>query len=201
MSIAIIAMFAVASVRAQTAPQPFAAPPTQTPSPTDAFGAAVAARATFLVPDGTIVGLEVLDTLNSAQRRRGDKFRLRVTAPIIINGGEVIPAGTIGVGEVIHVAAARGGGAPGELLIAARVLDVGDQAVALRGLKLGVTGGDNSGMALGVSLAAGPFAMFIRGHEIEIPAGTRVEAKIAHAVTLPIPAPEAVSNPQPIPPE
>ena len=54
----------------------------------------------------------------------------------------------------------------------------------LRGLKLGVAGADNSGMAIGVSLAAGPFAMFIRGREIEIPALTRVEAKVASEVSL-----------------
>ena len=141
-------------------------------------------RACCRVPANTIIALEILDLLNSSRHKRGDKFRLRVVTPVMIDGTSLISAGTLGVGEIVHAAAARGGGAPGELLIAARSLDLGGQSAPLRGLKLGVTGGDNSGMALGVSFAAGPFAMFIRGREIEIPAGTRVHARLAQDVTL-----------------
>lgn len=136
-----------------------------------------------IAPAGTQVALEILDTLNSSRNKRGDAFAIRLLEPVVVNGMIVIPAGTAGTGEVVHTAAARSGGAPGELLIAARKLDLGDRSATLRGLKLGVTGGDNSGMALGVSFAAGPFAMFIRGREIEIPAGTHVVAKLAAAVT------------------
>lgn len=143
---------------------------------------------------GTVVALEILDPLNSSQRKRGDTFALRVVTPLVVDGHELVPAGTTAIGQVVHAAAARGGGAPGELLIAARSLDVRGQSVPLRGLKLGVTGGDNSGMALGVSFAAGPFALFIRGREIEIPALTRVEARLASEITL-VPDPAAVVPP------
>lgn len=140
------------------------------------------------VPANTTVELEILDRLNSSQHKRGDKFRLRVAEPLVLHGVTLIPSGIQGIGEVVHAAAARGGGAPGELLIAARWLDVDGQTLRLRGLKLGVTGGDNSGMAIGVSFAAGPFAMYIRGREIEIPAGTRVNARTADDAAL-APAP------------
>ena len=146
---------------------------------------------------GTLVAREIVDTLKSTQRKRGDKFVLRVVDPVIVDGVELISAGTIGIGEVVHAAAARGGGAPGELLIAARSLDVRGQSIPLRGLKLGATGGDNTGMALGVSFAAGPFAMFIRGREIEIPALTRVVAKVAADTTL---APAAIPVISSVPP-
>jgi hypothetical protein len=189
----ILAMSAAANGSAQTAPQPVLQSET----------AALASATTHccLVPDGTIVRLEILDTLNSAQRRRGDKFRLRVAAPILVNGVEVVAAGTSGVGEIVHAAAARGGGAPGELLIAARFLELGAISIPLRGLKFGVTGGNNSGMALGVSFAAGPFAMFIRGREIEIPAGTLVQAKVAGVITLPSSVPADATIPQQSQPE
>lgn len=148
------------------------------------------------VPANTTVELEILDLLNSSQHKRGDTFRLRVAEPLVLDGVTLIPAGVLGLGEVVHAAAARGGGAPGELLIAARGLDVDGQKLRLRGLKLGVTGGDNSGMALGVSFAAGPFAMYIRGREIEIPAGTRVNARLAGEATLPpAPGPSEISAP------
>ena len=132
----------------------------------------------------TVVALEIIDVLSSFRHKRGDRFRLRVVTPIEMEGVTLIAAGTLGAGEVVYAAAARGGGAPGELLIAGRSLDIGGQSIPLRGLKLGVTGGDNSGMAMGVSFAAGPFAMFIRGREIEIPAGTLVNARLATDVIL-----------------
>lgn len=150
-----------------------------------------------VLPSGTPVQLEILDLLNSAARKRGDTFGLRVIDDVRIDGTVVIPAGTLGRGEIVHAAAARGGGAPGELLVAARTLDLNGQTVRLRGLRLGATGIDNSGKALGLSLAVGAFAMFVRGHEIEIPASTRVEAKIADALTLaPMPPSSLSSNTQ-----
>lgn len=162
------------------------------PAPAEAIPAASTApeHACCRVPANTIVDLEILDPLNSYQHKRGDKFRVRVVNPVMVQDRTLIPAGTLGVGEIVHAAAARGGGAPGELLIAARSLDVDGQPAPLRGLKLGLAGGDNSGMALGVSLAAGPFAMFIRGHEVEIPAGTRVNARLAQDLA-PAPVPIA----------
>lgn len=145
------------------------------------------------VASGTLIDLEISEPITSWQHKRGDKFQLRLAQPLVVDGRLLVPAGTTGVGEIVHAAAARGGGAPGELLIAARYLDVDGGQLPLRGMKLGGSGGDNSGMALGVSFAAGPFAMFIRGHEIEIPAGTRAHAKVAEDIVLPVSP--AVPNP------
>lgn len=147
------------------------------------------------LPAGHLIDLEIAQPLNSWEFKRGDAFLLTVAVPVLVDSREVIPAGTPVHGEIVHAAAARGGGAPGELLIAARSLEVSGQILRLRGLKLGGAGDDNSGMALGVSFAAGPFAMFIRGTEIEIPPGTRVHAKLAEDVHL---APASnVPTPQP----
>lgn len=134
---------------------------------------------------GTQVELEITDTINSSQQKRGDRFALRLHVALSLDGATVVPAGVAGVGQVVHAAAARGGGKPGELLLAARYLEHGGMQVPLRSLKFGATGKDNTGVALGVSMAIGPFAHFIRGHEIEIPAGTIVTARIAQDVVLP----------------
>lgn len=186
-SLALVAALVSLATHAQVPPVDAAAP--------SASGAAITSTICCSVASGTALDLEIVDVLNSSRHRRGDKFALRTAVPLIVDGVEVIPAGTPGIGEVVHAAAARGGGAPGELLIAARSLDVRGQVVLLRGLKLGATGGDNTGMALGVSLAAGPFAMFIRGREIEIPALTRVVAKVAADTTL---APGAAPENRPV---
>lgn len=190
--IALVAAFAMNGVWAQAPLATDAATPGISPSIESTSAAHSTDSECCRVPANTVIALEILDVLNSSRHKRGDKFRLRVISPVVIDGMSLIATDTLGVGEIVHAAPARGGGAPGELLIAARSLDVDGHVVPLRGLKLGVTGGDNSGMALGVSFAAGPFAMFIRGREIEIPAGTQVHAKVAQDLVL---APSKTSSP------
>ncbi len=143
------------------------------------------------LPAGTPVSIEISTPLASSTHTRGDTFPITLAAPLLLDGVEWLPAGTHGTGEIIHAAPARGGGAPGELLIAARTLETPEGPLPLRGFKLGATGGDNSGMAIGVALAVGPFAMFIRGREIVIPAGTRGIAR-----TKALAAPAAPTAPE-----
>ncbi|HJR72988.1 MAG TPA: hypothetical protein VJ806_05045 [Luteimonas sp.] len=143
------------------------------------------------IPAETVLVLETLEPLNSSSLKRGDKFALRLAEPWPANGAAMLAAGTPAVGEVIHAQAAHSGGAPGELLLAARYLEIGGKRIPLRGYKLGASGKSNSGLALGASFVTGPFALFIRGREIEIPAHTRGEARVAQGTSLP--QPEAVA--------
>lgn len=161
------------------------------PSPAQAVAQAVPVA----IPDGTPIHVEIAESLDSAAHKRGDMFRLTLVDPIVIDGREIVPAGTAGTGQITHAAPARGGGAPGELLIAARSLETANGTVPLRGFKLGASGDDNSGMALGVSAAIGPFAMFIRGREIVIPAGTRGIAKVKATAGPPSTTPPAPDPP------
>jgi len=144
---------------------------------------------------GTPVELEILTPINSSQHKRGDKFDLRLSSPLARDGAICVPAGTTGAGEVVHAMPARGGGKPGELLLAGRYLDFTGQRIPLRGMKAAATGDANYGAALGASFAIGPFAMFIRGREIEIPAGTRVTAKLAQDLVLQVCSTPAVDPP------
>lgn len=178
------------------APVANVATPSSVASPAPAAPAITDATACFRIAEGTVVDLEIMEPINSFRQHRGDYFALRLAEPVIVDGTVVIPAGAPAVGQVVHAAAAHSGGAPGELILAARHLDSAGQQLPLRGLKLGISGKDNSAMALGVSFAAGPFAMFIRGREIEIPPGTRVHAKLAQDLVVPaasVPPPTTVS--------
>ncbi|RYZ72344.1 MAG: hypothetical protein EOP91_08375 [Lysobacteraceae bacterium] len=139
-----------------------------------------------LIVDGTPVTLEILDLLNSAALKRGDKFRIRLATPVLVDDPIMLAAGLEGVGEVVHAERSRSGGKAGELLLAARYLDHEGRQLRLRGLKLGGSGKDNAGAALATSLVVGPFALFVRGGEIEVPAGTLVQARIADDTTLPL---------------
>lgn len=158
----------------------------------------LAADAQRRIAAGSVLVLETLEPLNSSKLKRGDKFALRLAEALSVDGVELLAAGTPGVGEVIHAEAAHGGGTPGELLVAARYLEVGGRRIPLRAFRLGVTGKDNTNLALGVSFAAGPFAHFIRGREIEIPAHTRGEARVAQDTEW-VPATAAAAQELPAP--
>lgn len=146
---------------------------------------ATAALATCLIAEGTVLELAIVDSLSSARVQRGDRFALTLAQPLPGERGDLLPASVPGVGEVVHAERSRGGGKAGELLLAARYLDYRGVHITLRGFKLGGSGRDRTAAALGASFAAGPFAMFVKGNEIELPAGTRAHARTAQAVQLP----------------
>lgn len=112
------------------------------------------------LPDGTVIELETLEPISSARAKRGDHFRLRITEAITVGDVLVLPAGTEGVGEVIHADKARSGGKAGELLLAARSLQLDGRSVPLRGMQLGRSGKDQSQASLAVSMALGPLGLF-----------------------------------------
>lgn len=131
--------------------------------------------------EGAELELALADTLNSARTQRGERFRLTLVEPVITSDG-TLPAGTAGVGEVVHAEPSRGGGKPGEILLAARYLEYQGEQIRLRGFKLGGSGQDRSRAAIGTAVVAGPFAYFLKGREIELPAGTRARARLAQAL-------------------
>lgn len=183
----LLVMLCAWSSAAQEAPATDAAPPLPV-----ADGRAPPTTCCVL-PDGTPLVLEILDPISSARVKRGDMFRLRLKEPVTFDGVTVLTAGIEGVGEIVHAEPSRGGGKPGELILAARRLQVGDRTLRLRGFKLGGAGRDTSGVALGVALGIGPFAHFIHGKEIEIPALTAATAKLAEP--FPLDTPESVPDP------
>ncbi len=133
---------------------------------------------------GSIVELELAEPMSSLRHHRGDNYKLRTTAPIVVDGETLVPAGTEVVGAVVHANKSRSGGQAGELLLAARSMQVGGTTVPLKGMKLGASGQDKSTDALVASFVIGPFAMFMHGQEIEIPAHTQAHAKVAADVSF-----------------
>jgi hypothetical protein len=137
------------------------------------------------VPALTQVSIRIEEEIASNRHKPGDRFRIVVAEPVIVNDVVVIPAGSEGEGEVIHAAKAGAGGKAGELILAARYVRVGDVEVRLRSFALGATGKDRSGNALATSFVAGPFAMFVKGGAIVVPPQTVGIAKTALEFHLP----------------
>jgi hypothetical protein len=147
---------------------------------------ATPAPAGRVLPANATVELEITEAISSKTRRRGERFGLRLRAPLLVDGAVALPAGTPGVGEIIHADHAHGGGKPGELLLAARYLEYAGVRIPLRGFRIGATGKDRSDAALTAGIIAlGPFAHFIHGGEVEVPVAAAAQARLSGDVALP----------------
>lgn len=153
---------------------------------------AVEATRTFEIAKLTEIEIEILEPLGSKLSTSLDTFKLRLAAPIMIDGIELVPAGTMGAGEVVHAKKAGGMGVAGELVLAARYLDIGDRRVRLRSMKLAGNEAESriaAANAIGTAGAATalPVALIgflVKGGQIDVPEGTIATAKIAEDFSI-----------------
>lgn len=159
----------------------------------EAAVAATAAPCTvpFVVPALTSVTLELLAPLGSKLSKSGDNFPIRLAEPIVVDGQVLIPAGALGIGEVVHAKKAGGSGAPGELVLAARYLDVCGRRLRLRSMHVSSTGRSkvNAVNTINLASAASPLPVglvgfLIRGGQVNVPQGTFADAKTAEIFML-----------------
>ena len=134
----------------------------------------------------TPVALELVDAVGSRTSKSLDMFRVVLAEPLMIGDHEAIPAGTPGTGEIVHAKKAGGMGAAGELVVAARFLELGDRKVRLRSTVVDAEGKSriNGVSSFAAASAASPLPVawigfFIKGGEVELPPGTRLVAKLA----------------------
>lgn len=151
-----------------------------------------------MIPALTVVDIDILDNLDSKSSKPGDFFKIRLAEPILIDGRTLVPAGTEGVGQVVHAAKARAAGKAGELILAARYLDFRGTQLKLRSFRYGSsTGKSNVDTAAVVGMAvASPLMLVITGGEIKVPAGTRANAKTAFETVLPADATQTPTKKQ-----
>ena len=164
-------------------PSAFAQPPHSTPEEPCAD--------CVTIPALTPIKIELLETLGSKVSTSGETFPFRLAGPVLIDGKVAIPAGTPGVGEVVHAKKSGGSGAAGELVLAARYLDVQGRRLRLRSMNFAVNGHSNirtvNSVAIASAAAAPPAALIgflITGSQITVPQGTLADAKTAEAFTV-----------------
>nr|WP_299906432.1 hypothetical protein [Sphingomonas bacterium] len=139
------------------------------------------------LPANTPVQLEIASVLSSKTSKIDEMFPIRLSAPIIIDGKVIVPAGATGEGQVVHAAKARALGKAGELILAARYVACGDVHIGLRGFRLGESGKDNSGAILAAVAVGGLIAtplMFVSGGESIVPVGTPGNARLMSPVDI-----------------
>jgi hypothetical protein len=115
------------------------------------------------------------DSLSSKTANEGDRFTVSLTEDVKLPDGTVLKAGYRGVGEV--AVAEKNGmmGKSGKLSLRLNYLKVGDDRIKLRATKASEGKGNTGNQVVGV-IFLGVFAAFIKGHSVEIPAGTKFSA-------------------------
>ncbi|HEU4779109.1 MAG TPA: hypothetical protein VFS58_04425 [Steroidobacteraceae bacterium] len=137
------------------------------------------------VPALTPLYVRIDEEISSKKHRNGDRFRILIDEDVLVGGAMVIPAGSEGEGEVIHAARSGAGGKPGELLLAARFVRVGELEVRLRSFSLGASGRDRLNESLAAAVVTGPLGLFVVGGAMIIPRGTVASAKVAMEIQMP----------------
>lgn len=172
--------------------QPLPAP-RQAPAVTQALPLPAAPIvAVVSLPALTPLKLQVEGQISSKTHVTGDKIVIILAEALRVTDTLAIPAGTRGVGEVVHAAKKGMGGKAGELLIAARTLDLGPGvSIKLRSFRMAPANGkNNEGLAAGMMIAGGAIggiaAMVTTGHSAVIPDRAEAFAKTAADIDLPV---------------
>jgi hypothetical protein len=181
---ALIGAFANPQAAPQASPTPQTAPMTPAPAPTDP---ATPITEGCVIPMGTPVLIEVMDSVKSETAKIGGNFAIRLADPLIVNGMTLVPAGTAGQGEVIHAAKKRFSDS-GELILAARYLAMGEVKVPLRSFRIN----RSAGVGLSVTyVVPGAFVALPQTYNVEVPAHTIAQAKVAADTSVACPAADA----------
>jgi hypothetical protein len=142
------------------------------------------------VPAGSVLQVELAEPVGTAKQKTGDRFALRLAAPLIVNGRVLLRAGTPGVGEVVQASGPGLGGKAAKLVLAADYLTLGARTVPLDGLQLAAAGKGNVTAAevIGLSgIVLGPIGfvgMAVQGGNVDFPAGTKAMAKVSETTLL-----------------
>ncbi len=123
------------------------------------------------VPALTPVIVRLDEEISSKTSKSGDRFKITVAEDVRVGESVVIPAGSVGEGEVVHAAKRGAGGKAGELIVMARFVRIGDNEIRLRSFALGAAGRDKSVDSLAASLVFGPFGLIQKGGEAYLHAG------------------------------
>lgn len=162
---------------------------TEAPPPAEGF-----AR----LPANTPVELEIAGALGSKTSKIDETFPIRLHSAIVIGDRTIVPAGTMGQGQVVHAAKARAMGKAGELILAARYIECGDTRIRLRGFKLGLgtTGQDKIDKVAALAIVVATPFMFMSGGDLIVPSGSLAQARLMSAVDLRVePAPACSAAP------
>jgi len=139
-----------------------------------------------LIPGGTPVELMVIKEVSSRTAKVGDKVKLRVNAPVLVGGQQVVPVGATAWGEVTSVSGTGAAGQGGRLALRLLNLETSSGPVELAGSSGAQGDGNTAGVLLGV-LAWGPLGLLNKGDNALFKAGDIVKGYVGPIPTQPVP--------------
>jgi len=146
---------------------------------------ALAGTAEPRIPAGTPVMLEFVEEVSSRTAKKGDPVRLRVYTDVLVDGKVLIKQDSLAQGIVEDVHRRRSFGRKGELKLKLQhVADVTGARVPLEpyesGKRFKAEGPGATGAGLLVFGPVGAIAgVFVKGKEVTIRRGTRIQAQVA----------------------
>jgi hypothetical protein len=143
-----------------------------------------AAAAKVVLKEGSEVKLKFADDLSSKTANEGDPVNLILNEDIKIGDVVVAKAGCKAVGTITNAKKAGMMGRAGELNMRLEHLKVGDDKVKLRGSK-GKEGQGKEGTAVALTVLFGPIGLIKHGKNVEVKAGTPLNAFVDDDVALP----------------
>lgn len=173
-------------------------------------GAPEPAPGSVTVPAGTVLHVELNDFLDSDRSRVGETFTMTVLRPVIVGVETIVPRGTVVIGEVTGVRAARGPRSGGRLVVRAAALSLGDHHVPVAatirfegednldedlqrigvfdGIAALVGGADESAPGAVVGGIAGAGSNFVagRGEQVELSPGTQLVVELDEEIEVPV---------------
>lgn len=159
-----------------------AAPPVNVPA---------MAHRKIVLEDNTPVHLVLSDNLSSASATTGQTISFEVSEDVIVEGIVVVPRESLAWGTVTDAQAKRRLGRAGHLDVNIDKVRLADgEKVLLSATSHAKGASHTAGMTAGIvatSLVvwpAAPFFLFMHGHDVTIPKGTKIEAFINGDVTL-----------------
>ena len=178
-------LLAVAAMAQPVATSGLPPAPAAVDAPPQSPDATPAPQAAPVLPALTLLKLELVDPVSTRTIKRGDRFAIRLAEPLALPGIS-LPAGTPGYGEVVHAQKPGAAGRAGELIIAARCLDVNGTCLKLRSLKITPPHAtERTDLALALGIAAGPMGFLVSGGHRELATGAPLTALTAENTTWP----------------
>lgn len=130
-----------------------------------------------LVPVGTPVRLMNLVEINSRSAFIGQKFKLRVQDPVLVDGKTIIPVGTLAWGEVVAFQGNGAVGKAGKIGVKILYLDLPQGRLPLTGSSAQEGNGNATGVAVAV-ITFGLFGLFTAGDSARLKGGDQIVATV-----------------------
>jgi hypothetical protein len=148
-------------------------------------------RRKIMLEDNTPVHLVLSDNLSSASATTGQTISFEVSEDVLVDSLVVIPRGSLAWGTVTDAQAKRRLGRAGHLDVNIDKVRLADGEKILLSATSHAKGASHTGaMTAGIVVTslvvwpAAPFFLFMHGHDVTIPKGTKIEAFINGNTTL-----------------